>query len=159
MPPRKRAASKTEASGPAAKKSRSTTDDAFIAASGSKKIKAMAEPTTPTRQSNRVKAKQDEAVKTVASSATASAKKGKTTVNEKNDKAKKAKTEDKEVEQDDEKGENGRSYWLMKAEPDSRFEKGVDVKFSIDDLKEKSEPEAWDGKSLVPIFLYSQPGH
>lgn len=33
----------------------------------------------------------------------------------------------------------------MKAEPESRFENGVDVKFSIDDLAAKSEPEPWDG--------------
>jgi hypothetical protein len=37
-------------------------------------------------------------------------------------------------------------YWLMKAEPESRIEKGHDVKFSIDDLEAKTEPEAWDGK-------------
>lgn len=36
-------------------------------------------------------------------------------------------------------------YWLMKAEPESRIEKGHDVKFSIDDLMAKTEPEAWDG--------------
>ncbi|OCT46872.1 putative AT DNA binding protein (Thy28) [Cladophialophora carrionii] len=36
-------------------------------------------------------------------------------------------------------------YWLMKAEPESRIEKGHDVKFSIDDLAAKTEPEAWDG--------------
>lgn len=41
---------------------------------------------------------------------------------------------------------SGRSYWLMKAEPESRFEKGVDVKFSIDDLKNAKEPEPWDGE-------------
>ncbi|KAL2814319.1 PUA-like domain-containing protein [Aspergillus granulosus] len=39
----------------------------------------------------------------------------------------------------------GRSYWLMKAEPESRLEKGVDVKFSIDDLRDAKEPEPWDG--------------
>ena len=33
----------------------------------------------------------------------------------------------------------------MKAEPDSRMEKGVDVKFSIDDLRSRKEPEPWDG--------------
>ena len=44
------------------------------------------------------------------------------------------------------KSENGeRDYWLMKAEPESRFENGVDVKFSIDDLAAKTEPEPWDG--------------
>jgi hypothetical protein len=41
--------------------------------------------------------------------------------------------------------ETGLQYWLMKAEPNSRMEKGVDVKFSIDDLKAKGGPEAWDG--------------
>ena len=37
----------------------------------------------------------------------------------------------------------------MKAEPESRLEKGVDVKFSIDDLREAEEPEPWDGELLV----------
>lgn len=41
--------------------------------------------------------------------------------------------------------DQGRQYWLMKAEPESRIENGVDVKFSIDDLAAKSEPEPWDG--------------
>ncbi|RKF57485.1 Thymocyte nuclear protein 1 [Erysiphe neolycopersici] len=38
-----------------------------------------------------------------------------------------------------------RQYWLLKAEPESRLEKGVDIKFSIDDLAAKTEPEPWDG--------------
>lgn len=42
----------------------------------------------------------------------------------------------------------GRQYWLMKAEPESRIENGVDVRFSIDDLAAKSEPEPWDGMLL-----------
>jgi hypothetical protein len=41
--------------------------------------------------------------------------------------------------------DTGRSYWLMKAEPESRLEKGVDVRFSIDDLAAAQEPEPWDG--------------
>lgn len=45
--------------------------------------------------------------------------------------------------------ESDRSYWLMKAEPESRIEKGVDVKFSIDDLQAAEKPEPWDGKSLL----------
>ncbi|KAL8800762.1 MAG: hypothetical protein Q9182_004926 [Xanthomendoza sp. 2 TL-2023] len=40
---------------------------------------------------------------------------------------------------------DGPSYWLMKAEPESRLEKGMEVKFSIDDLMNADEPEAWDG--------------
>ena len=42
----------------------------------------------------------------------------------------------------------GRSYWLMKAEPDTRILKNIDVKFSIDDLLASTAPdgEPWDGK-------------
>lgn len=46
----------------------------------------------------------------------------------------------------------GRQYWLMKAEPESRIENGVDVRFSIDDLAAKSEPEPWDGMLLTHLF-------
>ncbi|KXG47056.1 High mobility group, HMG-I/HMG-Y [Penicillium griseofulvum] len=41
--------------------------------------------------------------------------------------------------------ETGRSFWLMKAEPESRMEKGKDVKFSIEDLAAADAPEPWDG--------------
>lgn len=38
------------------------------------------------------------------------------------------------------------SYWLMKSEPESRLEKGVDVKFSIEDLQaEPKQTACWDG--------------
>jgi hypothetical protein len=47
--------------------------------------------------------------------------------------------------------DEGKQYWLMKAEPDSRVENGVDVKFSIDDLMNAKVPEGWDGKD--PIYL------
>ncbi|KAK1245503.1 hypothetical protein MKX08_005132 [Trichoderma sp. CBMAI-0020] len=40
---------------------------------------------------------------------------------------------------------DGEWYWLMKAEPESRFENGIDVRFSIDDLRAKEKPEGWDG--------------
>ncbi|KAM0209077.1 hypothetical protein ACHAQD_011391 [Fusarium lateritium] len=40
---------------------------------------------------------------------------------------------------------DGKWFWLLKAEPETRIENGVDVKFSIDDLKNKTEPEGWDG--------------
>ncbi|XP_023559606.1 thymocyte nuclear protein 1 isoform X2 [Octodon degus] len=43
-------------------------------------------------------------------------------------------------------GQNLKNYWLMKSEPESRLEKGVDVKFSIEDLKAQPEQIAcWDG--------------
>ncbi|XP_016072880.1 PREDICTED: thymocyte nuclear protein 1 isoform X2 [Miniopterus natalensis] len=43
-------------------------------------------------------------------------------------------------------GKNLSSFWLMKSEPESRLEKGVDVKFSIEDLKAQPKQTAcWDG--------------
>jgi len=47
--------------------------------------------------------------------------------------------------------------WLMKAEPDSRMEKGKDVKFGVDDF-EKVGVTPWDGvrsheaKKIVRLF-------
>lgn len=49
------------------------------------------------------------------------------------------------VDESNDEHTDGPSYWLMKAEPDSRIEKGKDVKFSIDDLKAAPAPEGWDG--------------
>lgn len=46
---------------------------------------------------------------------------------------------------------SGRSYWLMKAEPETRLEKGVDVRFSIDDLAAAKVPEPWDGMFTCSI--------
>ena len=48
-------------------------------------------------------------------------------------------------ESEEEEEDSDRSYWLMKAEPESRMEKGVDVKFSIDDLRATTVPEPWNG--------------
>ena len=50
-----------------------------------------------------------------------------------------------EVEDDSE--EDDTKYWLMKAEPESRLEKGVDVAFSIDMLRDQKDPEPWDGNN------------
>lgn len=36
-------------------------------------------------------------------------------------------------------------YWLLKAEPLPRYENGVNVAFSIDDLAECTKPEPWGG--------------
>lgn len=44
-----------------------------------------------------------------------------------------------------ERDDPDRQYWLLKAEPESRFENGVDVRFSIDDLAACTAPEPWDG--------------
>lgn len=48
---------------------------------------------------------------------------------------------------------SGRNFWLLKAEPESRLEKGKDIKFSIDDLAAKTEPEPWDGMSIFYLTL------
>jgi predicted RNA-binding protein with PUA-like domain len=51
-------------------------------------------------------------------------------------------------------GEGRRNYWLMKAEPESRVEKGKDVKFSIEDLAASEEPQGWDGGTYVRNGLF-----
>ncbi|PHH52736.1 Thymocyte nuclear protein 1 [Ceratocystis fimbriata CBS 114723] len=43
---------------------------------------------------------------------------------------------------------DGEWYFLMKAEPETRYENGIDVRFSIDDLRACKKPEPWDGKLL-----------
>ena len=57
------------------------------------------------------------------------------------------KTASSENDQDShEKVDKVQRYWLMKAEPESRIENGVDVKFGIDDLmKEPNQTACWDG--------------
>ncbi|XP_036600289.1 thymocyte nuclear protein 1 [Trichosurus vulpecula] len=43
-------------------------------------------------------------------------------------------------------GNEPSGYWLMKSEPESRLEKGIDVKFGIEDLKAQPKQTAcWDG--------------
>ena len=56
---------------------------------------------------------------------------------------------------------DGKGYWLMKAEPESRFEGGIDMRFSIDDLRARTKPEGWDGirayAGMVSFSLLSLP--
>lgn len=61
------------------------------------------------------------------------------------------KTEPSKDEETKEQDQGSRQYWLMKAEPESRIENGVDVRFSIDDLAAKKEPEPWDGVLRFPF--------
>ncbi|XP_016012018.2 thymocyte nuclear protein 1 isoform X3 [Rousettus aegyptiacus] len=57
-------------------------------------------------------------------------------------------------------GKNLSSYWLMKSEPESRLEKGVDVKFSIEDLKaEPKQTACWDGVRNYQIVKEAYPDH
>ena len=60
------------------------------------------------------------------------------------------------IEEEAEVNDEGPAFWLMKAEPESRIEKGKDVKFSIDDLKSANEPEAWDGMYLGNNYVKQQ---
>lgn len=61
----------------------------------------------------------------------------------------------KAEESEDVEDHRSRQYWLMKAEPESRIENGVDVRFSIDDLAAKKEPEPWDGTFLsIPFTIF-----
>ena len=56
-----------------------------------------------------------------------------------------------ESENAEENQEHRPRYWLMKAEPTTRLENGVDVSFSIDDLASREKPEPWDGMSSFPF--------
>nr|XP_011730113.1 thymocyte nuclear protein 1 isoform X5 [Macaca nemestrina] len=52
------------------------------------------------------------------------------------------------------------SHWLMKSEPESRLEKGVDVKFSIEDLKaQPKQTTCWDGVRNYQIVKEAYPDH
>jgi len=47
------------------------------------------------------------------------------------------------------------SRWLMKSEPESRLENGVDVKFGLEDLKLMPEQTScWDGVRNYQVRLY-----
>lgn len=48
---------------------------------------------------------------------------------------------------------DGEWYWLMKAEPETRMENGIDVRFSINDLRAKENPEGWDGMLHMGINI------
>ncbi|XP_044524255.1 thymocyte nuclear protein 1 isoform X2 [Gracilinanus agilis] len=51
-------------------------------------------------------------------------------------------------------------YWLMKSEPESRLEKGIDVKFGIEDLKAQPKQTAcWDGVRNYQIVKEAYPDH
>ncbi|XP_033751252.1 thymocyte nuclear protein 1-like [Pecten maximus] len=46
----------------------------------------------------------------------------------------------------EQKATSSYTHWLMKSEPESRIEKGVDVKFGIEDLKAcENQTACWDG--------------
>ena len=45
------------------------------------------------------------------------------------------------------------SHWLMKSEPETRLENGVDVKFGLEDLKKSPNQTAcWDGVRNYQVY-------
>ena len=50
-----------------------------------------------------------------------------------------------QAHQHDHHDPHDRQFWLMKAEPESRFENGHDISFSISALRACTDPEPWDG--------------
>lgn len=77
---------------------------------------------------------------------------------EKSDKKQRAASEDPDVDDiptvnPEAPRHDGEWYWLMKAEPETRYENGIDVRFSIDDLRAKKKPEGWDGTQSHPCHV------
>jgi len=57
-----------------------------------------------------------------------------------------SKTSSATTEEDSSPSSRPFSHWLFKSEPETRMEKGVDVKFGFDDLKaEPDQTACWDG--------------
>ncbi|CAI5795230.1 Thymocyte nuclear protein 1 [Podarcis lilfordi] len=57
-----------------------------------------------------------------------------------------AETSKVEAHAEQDRNKRAHTHWLMKSEPESRFEKGVDVKFGIEDLKaQPNQTACWDG--------------
>ncbi|KAI1057517.1 hypothetical protein LB505_010423 [Fusarium chuoi] len=147
MPPRKRSAPVADASEEAAPKRRSLRQSA----------KGNPEPEAPppakaSPPKKAAKAKKQEKPKAPAKTEEPKAPKVKKTakIQEPSQSGSRGVSEDPDIESiptinPDAPKHDGQWYWLMKAEPETRIENGVDVKFSIDDLKAKTEPEGWDG--------------
>ena len=48
------------------------------------------------------------------------------------------------------------THWLMKSEPESRLENGIDVKFGLEDLKaSKDQTACWDGVRNYEVEQFS----
>ncbi|KAL6812759.1 DUF55 domain-containing protein [Trichoderma camerunense] len=165
MPPRKRIRDEGEAAEPVAKRRSSRQAAASIRKAEEKEqvtpeVKKSAAPT----KKRAATAKETKSVNKPAATTTdekkKAAKKDSKKTNTKNeddekassggDKATRAVSEDPDIDSipatnPDAPRHDGEWYWLMKAEPETRFENGIDVRFSIDDLRAKEKPEGWDG--------------
>ncbi|PNP38910.1 hypothetical protein TGAMA5MH_09134 [Trichoderma gamsii] len=119
---------------------------------GVKKSKATAKATTDTKDEKKTPAKKGKQAKAKKEDEDDESKgKAKPSKSEKDDtKSPRAVSEDADIDSipttnPDAPRHDGEWYWLMKAEPESRFENGIDVRFSIDDLRAREKPEGWDG--------------
>ncbi|KAL7783720.1 DUF55 domain-containing protein [Trichoderma afarasin] len=161
MPPRKRIRDEGETAEPVAKRRSSRQAAASIKKAEEKEqvtpeVKKAAAPT----KKRAATAKEPKSVNKPADDKKKPAKKDSKKTNAKNeddekassggDKATRAISEDPDIDSipatnPDAPRHDGEWYWLMKAEPETRFENGIDVRFSIDDLRAKEKPEGWDG--------------
>ncbi|KAG5746115.1 hypothetical protein H9Q70_011183 [Fusarium xylarioides] len=153
MPPRKRSAPVAEASEKAAPKRRSLRQAAKGNPEPEAPPPAKASPPKKAAKTTTVKKQEKpKAPEKPAKTEESDAPKGKKTAKkqEPSQSSSRSVSEDPDIDSiptinPDAPKHDGQWYWLMKAEPETRIENGVDVKFSIDDLKAKIEPEGWDG--------------
>ncbi|KAG9503564.1 hypothetical protein J7337_003515 [Fusarium musae] len=152
MPPRKRSAPTADASEEAAPKRRSLRQ----AAKGNPEPEAPppAKASPPKKGAKATNVKKQEKPKVPAKTEEPEAPKVKKTAKkqEPSQSSSRGVSEDPDIDSiptinPDAPKHDGQWYWLMKAEPETRIENGVDVKFSIDDLKAKTEPEGWDARN------------
>ena len=135
-------------------KRKSPTNQGDAKITRSSKTGGVSRPTAKTTKSNKItKATTPVKPKKATKAATKTHASGKKSLKDKRDSSVSVeipefytKTPDRADEAEADEDPEGPACWLMKAEPESRVEKGKDVKFSIDDLKNAIEPEAWDGK-------------
>ncbi|KKO98131.1 hypothetical protein THAR02_09760 [Trichoderma harzianum] len=162
MPPRKRIRDGGEAAEPVAKRRSSRQAAASIKKAEEKEYVApeVKKSAAPTKKRTTTAKETKSVNKPAATTTTEDKKKGSKKTNAKNeddekassggDKATRAISEDPDIDSipatnPDAPRHDGEWYWLMKAEPETRFENGIDVRFSIDDLRAKEKPEGWDG--------------
>ncbi|KAL6810413.1 DUF55 domain-containing protein [Trichoderma sp. SZMC 28015] len=161
MPPRKRIRDEGEAAEPVAKRRSSRQAAASIKKAEEKEqvTPEVKKASAPTKK-RAATAKEPKTVNKPADENKKHAKKESKKTNAKNEddekassggeKATRAVSEDPDIDSipatnPDAPRHDGEWYWLMKAEPETRFENGIDVRFSIDDLRAKEKPEGWDG--------------
>ncbi|GFP54282.1 thymocyte nuclear protein 1 [Trichoderma asperellum] len=137
---------KGESKGESVKKTNRATAKSTTATTDEKK--------TPAKKGSRAKAKKEEDVDDGEAKGETKASSKSEKVAKDDAKSSRAVSEDPDIDSipttnPDAPRHDGEWYWLMKAEPESRFENGIDVRFSIDDLRSREKPEGWDGEFFL----------